>query len=81
METLAGVLGQTSSARIELDHARASQPDRPPARNAAALSRDADAPQVDLKKVMAWVVLTVVAGMVLWWIYIYLQTRFGAVLV
>jgi serine/threonine-protein kinase len=78
METLSGVLGQTASTRIELDHARSSQPDRPPTRPVTALSRETDVPLVDIKKVMAFVVLTVVFGIVLWWIYLYLQSRFGA---
>ena len=80
METLTGIMGQTAATRIQLDHARSSQPDRPPTRPVASLPRDQDQPMADLKKLLAWAVLAVVLGLGAWLIYLILKSGLGGTL-
>jgi serine/threonine-protein kinase len=80
METLSGLMGQTAATRIQLDHARASQPERPPTRPVASLPRETRTPLVDIQKVLAWVVLVAVLMLGAWFIYLILKSKLGETL-
>ncbi len=80
METLSGIMSQTAATRIQLDQSRTSQSDRPLTRPVADLPRQPRPPLVDFQKVLAWVVLAVVFGIVVWWVYLYLMSRHGLAL-
>ncbi|MBI4911504.1 MAG: serine/threonine protein kinase [Acidobacteria bacterium] len=73
METLGG-LAQTGALRIQLDHARSSQPDPPLTRPVPSRPPDATA-TVSLGRMVKWVVVVVVISQLIWWILVYLVNR------
>ena len=74
MDTFNTLRGQTSGLRIELDHARSSQPDRPFARSTGGPRKAEGGLPIDPVKAFTWVVAVVVGGQLFWWLYTYLNS-------
>lgn len=77
METLTSLKGQTSGMRIQLDHARSSQPERLPSRPTQGKPGAEENLPIDPVKAFTWVVALVVGIQLFWWLYTYLTANSG----